>query len=145
MDKTIRLVVGAVIAFVFLGLYGWVLIDAIFQARGRGDGPNGEAWWLLQTIGALVSAVVAAELAVTKRGEAPAGRAFGFTAPGEAPTDPAKWTALAYLVVWLVLGLLAVILGMIEYRVEVPKLIDFAKTWVGLALGAAYAYFGIDP
>ncbi|MEA3036752.1 MAG: hypothetical protein QOH04_2524, partial [Sphingomonadales bacterium] len=23
--------------------------------------------------------------------------------------------------------------------------IDFAKTWVGLAIAAAYAYFGIQP
>ena len=146
-DKTIRLIVSGLLAYAFLGLYAFVLVKAIGYAHIK-DPPadaalSDEAWWLLQSIGALVSAVVAAELAVTNRGEAPAGRALGFTGAGEEPTTGARIATLAYLAVWLGLGLLAVVFGMVECKTRVPALIDFAKAWVGLALGAAYAYLGV--
>ena len=50
-----------------------------------------------------------------------------------------------YLVVWLVVGVVAVVVGVIVFPKVNQTLYDLGMTWVGLAVAAVYAYFGIKP
>lgn len=144
-----RLVVGAIIAALFLGLFGYVLIQAILYAQGLAPkGPSDEAYYIMNIVGGLVSAVVVAELAITATSDAPAGQLFA-PRTAVAATDAAaagpRRLAILYVFVWLALGVAALVFGLMEYKVKVPPLIEFAKTWLGFAIAAAYAYFGLQP
>lgn len=147
-EEKVRLLVGALVSGVLLLLYAYVLGDAIAYAWGWKDGlraghqlPTEGAFWILQTIGSLVSALVTAQLAVAPRPGDP-GKAELFLLGGA----EGKWAtiiALAYLAVWLLLGFAAVIAGLVHYEHSVPELAAFAKAWIGVAVAAAYAYLGI--
>ena len=53
--------------------------------------------------------------------------------------------SIAYLVIWLVTGLLALVIGGMLYPEVNQSLNDLGTTWLGLAVASAYAYFGIKP
>ncbi|MET1110901.1 MAG: hypothetical protein ABWX67_05160 [Allosphingosinicella sp.] len=146
-QSSTRLIVGAFIASLFLAVYGYVLIHAILYAQKLADtAPSGDAYYVMNIIGGLVSAVVVAELAVTATGNAPAGRTF---APADANSQAPgpRRLAIAYVIVWVALGVAALLFGLMDRASdrEVPQLVEFAKTWLGLAIAAAYAYFGVNP
>lgn len=92
-DK-LRLFVGAIISLVLLGFYAYTLLQAIGYAASlpprpgpAGPPPTDNAYWVLQMIGALVSALVAAELALTARGGPPAGRILALADSSDPPLD----------------------------------------------------------
>jgi hypothetical protein len=142
-NATVRLITGAVISGALLALYALVLVEAIQFARGASGRPPTEgAYWILQTIGGLVSALVTAQLALAPRpGDGGGARLFvlGGVPAGKAATA----IALLYLAVWLALGFAAVVFGLVRYQQLVPPLADFAREWIGLALAASFAFFGI--
>jgi len=141
-NERVRLIVGAAIAGTLLGLYGFVLVEAILYAKGvMQRPPTDNAFWVMHAIGGLVSALVAAQLAVTPLTNQ---RARLFVLGGAQADTPATIIALVYLGVWLVLGFAAVIFGLVNASHDVPQLADFAKAWIGLAVAAAYAFFGMS-
>jgi hypothetical protein len=142
-DTGTRLFVGGILSGALLALYGYVLVLAILYAiDARKTEPTAGAYWILHAIGGLVSALVAAQLAVAGG----TGKASNLFVLGNVPAEGGAATlALIYLGVWLILGLAAVVCGLVQYKREVPPLADFAKAWIGLALAAAYAYFGVRP
>lgn len=97
----------------------------------------------LALVGGLVSALVIAELAATKPGEAPAGRALSDNA-----TDRSKFilkvVTTIYVVAWMLAGLVAFFVGLYHPK-ELPPLTTLGQSWLGLAVASAYAYFGIKP
>src|SRR5262249_4790479 len=99
----------------------------------------------MSLIGGLVSALVIAELAVTKPGEAPIARAIG----GESAGPTLNWTltlvTMIYLGVWGIAGLAADVVGTMWERAEPQPPTDLGQSWLGLAVAAAYSYFGISP
>jgi hypothetical protein len=99
----------------------------------------------MSLIGGLVSALVIAELAVTKPGEAPVARAIG----GASADTKLSWTltivTMIYLVVWVLAGLAAYVVGTMWYPGKLQPLTDLGQSWLGLAVAAAYSYFGISP
>lgn len=97
----------------------------------------------LNTVGALVSALVIAELAVTKAGDAPVARALDTTATSSTASTVLKAVTAAYLLVWLGLGLTAFVAGALWYPDSLKPLTDFGQAWLGVAIAAVYAYFGI--
>jgi len=98
----------------------------------------------LETIGALVSAVVISELSVTKPKDSPGTRLAdaGGNTPGQ--KTAVKALASVYILVWLISGLALVVLGWAQHP-TVPQIVSAAKEWLGFAIAAAYAYFGINP
>ncbi|MEA3036753.1 MAG: hypothetical protein QOH04_2525, partial [Sphingomonadales bacterium] len=117
-QSTIRLIVGAIIAALFLGLFGYVLIQAIPYAQGISPkGPSDNAFYIMNIAGGLVSAVVVAELAMTATGRAPAGLTFSAPpAVGTAGNAAAgsQLLAIIYVFVWLALGVAALLLGLMD-------------------------------
>ncbi|MFL6285302.1 MAG: hypothetical protein ACJ74Q_19345 [Pyrinomonadaceae bacterium] len=98
---------------------------------------------ILNLVGGLVSALVIAQLAVTDP-KAP---------PGASLVDPQNTSDLmkttvtivstVYVAVWVACGLAALVVGYLRYPNVVPQLTASAKSWLGLAVAAAYSYLGL--
>lgn len=148
-----RIAIGAVLAVILLGLYVYSVSFAIlvvncvstpgctsYPLSGFTDGMV----QALTLVGGLVSALVVAELAVTKPGEAPMTRALEPTA-SVTTQQTVKWVTIVYLIVWVATGLSAYVVGQMLHPKVLQPLTDLGQSWLGLAVAAGYAYFGIKP
>ncbi len=97
----------------------------------------------LAVIGGLVSALVVAVLAITVPGEAPVKRMLAPQTSRNA-VRAVSIVASVYVLIWIGVGLTAFIVGLYHPN-EVPELTTFGQAWLGLAISAAYAYFGLRP
>lgn len=150
MKTPIGAIFGAAIAIILLALYGYgtlFLINTVLACAGKDpcQAPANTTGvvYVVTTVGGLVSALVVAQLAVTEPGKSPSIGTF-------VPTTRQAITAtnvvvLAYLVIWIAIGLAALVIGVMRYPDVNSTLADQGRTWLGLAVSAAYAYFGIKP
>ena len=154
---------GSLIAVILLGLYVYAVVTAIFIVNCNATGGCAEPEKLftigfanvMTIVGSLVSALVIAELAATKPGETPGARMLPGTpsvttssTDGSTSDEPGplnKAVIILYFVVWLFTGLAAFVVGWMQYPGVIQPLTDLGQAWLGLAVAAAYAYFGIDP
>ena len=97
----------------------------------------------LLTIGSLVSGVIIAELAITRPNGTPGGRFLAASA-SRSTVQALRVVVYAYLAVWLICGLAAFLVSLTQGEVHKP-LEDTGNAWLGLAIAAGYAFFGIDP
>jgi hypothetical protein len=144
-----RAVFGGVIAVVLLGLYVYSVWYACAAAACIGTG--GCAGYepqltpgitlILTLVGGLLSALVVAELAVSTPGSVPTGKLV--VGPPGAQERAAQIITVLYLAAWAVCGVAMIVVGLMRYADAVPALTEGAKAWLGVAVGAAYAYFGI--
>lgn len=143
---------GGAIAAILLGIYlhlirvGYLVVKCAttpgctsHPATYFNDG-MGQA---LSIVGGLVSALVIAELAATRPGDAPVARALADNASGRARFI-LKAVTVIYVVAWLLAGLAAFFIGLYHPK-ELPPLTNLGQAWLGLAVASAYAYFGIKP
>ena len=136
---------GGLIAVILLGIYIHLIKVAIkivycVAESGCPDFNEGMSQ-ALSVIGGLVSALVIAELAVAQPGEPLAKR----TLSGGASSRTIQITAVVaacYVLVWIGAGLTAFMVGL-YHPDKVPALTTLGQAWLGLAVSAAYAYFGI--
>lgn len=143
-----KTVFGGAIAIILLGLYVYLVTGAITavyctpqpDCLARFTDPMAAA---LALIGGLVSALVIAELAITKPGEPPLARTVGANS-SKARISTLTVLTFGYLGVWTLIGLVAFIVGLNHPSVLQP-LTDLGNSWLGLAVAAGYAYFGISP
>lgn len=150
VKKTFAVVFGGMIAFILLVLYAATVGYMIWEVVGSGrtdpvkalEFPGGLVF-VVTTIGGLVSALVIAKLAITTPGENPGIMRIAVRADG---TQSGSVTGLAvgYLAVWLIVGLGALVVGVMLYPEVNQTLRDIGTTWLGLAVASGYAYFGID-
>ncbi|MCC6972062.1 MAG: hypothetical protein IT434_17760 [Phycisphaerales bacterium] len=147
-----KTVFGGAIAIVLLGVYvhllrvAYLIIDceAITACTTHKVSDFNEVMaQTLNVISGLVSALVIAELAVTKPGEAPVTRVLSDSA-SRLSRSILNAVTVAYVLVWLVSGLAAFLKGMYHPSV-LPPLTSVGQAWLGLAVASAYAYFGIKP
>ena len=147
-----KAIFGGVIAAVLLGIYvhlirvAYLIVDCASQPGCTSKTPgdfNDVMAQTLTVIGGLVSALVIAELAVTKPGEAPVSRVLAANATPMSKSV-LKAVTILYVLVWLIAGLVAFMKGMYHPKV-LPPLTSVGQSWLGLAVAAAYAYFGIKP
>jgi hypothetical protein len=96
----------------------------------------------LSMIGGLVSALVIAELAITQPGQLPAVGAIRRDG-GPAPPTLLKAISVVYILVWIAAGFWAFIQG-VYHPTILPVLTNLGQAWLGLAVAAAYAYFGLQ-
>lgn len=141
-----KVIFGAVIALILLGLYTYSVYIAANLALAGGGAPLTSGVILcLTTIGGLISALVIAELAVTKSNEP-----FGISNFGSAQAvkgSDAKVVgsiSAIYVGSWILLGLAAFVIGVMLYPGRVEALTTIGQAWLGLAVAAAYAYFGLN-
>jgi len=147
-----KAIFGGTIAVILLGIYvhllrvAYLIVDCATQTTCSDRIPadfNDVMAQTLTVIGGLVSALVIAELAITKPGEAPAARMLAQTASPLSKTILQAVT-IVYILVWLIAGLAAFMQGMYHPQV-LPALTSVGQSWLGLAVAAAYAYFGLQP
>jgi len=148
-----KAIFSAIVALVLLGIYVSLVIYGIRVAGCISDAAcnifDGSSFTdrmasSLALIGGLVSALVIAELAVTKPGEAPAARLF-VEESYQASKNLMRIVTGLYLIVWLLAGLLAFVFGYLMTEPDVlPALSDLGQVWLGIAVGAGYAYFGLN-
>jgi hypothetical protein len=148
-----KAIFGGVIAIILLGLYVYTIIVALFVANCLSQGEVCQSFtaesftsgmaMTMATVGGLVSALVIAELAVTKPGETPAARVLDAD-PSAASKSILQITTTTYLLVWTLFGLLAFIVGFLLHPNILQPLTDVGQSWLGLAVAAAYAYLGIN-
>ena len=139
---------GSVIACVLLALYVYLVGVAVWAVVCEPSAAcrsafNEEMGSALSLLGGLVAAPVIAELAVTVPNEVPGQRILGLTEGARAPSW-LKILVSVYFVLWLVTGLTALVVGW-RYPQEAGALTTLGKTWLGLAVAAGYAYFGVTP
>lgn len=98
--------------------------------------------FVLTLIGSLVSALVVAVLAIT-----PPSKPIGFALLNNDEPGPQKIVtvvATIYVVVWFICGV-ALVIAYIKFENAVPAVASGAKSWLGLAVAAAYSYLGLTP
>ena len=147
-DTTARDIVGAVIAYVLLFLYafsvGYMILQVITCGRTAGCGPpqfGKSLLYIVTTVGGLVSALVVARLAVAS----PGGEIRIANASTESPNVFSNIIAWGYVTVWFIVGLGALIVGDLLFPDVSQTVADLGTAWLGLAVAATYAYFGIEP
>jgi hypothetical protein len=151
MQNKFAVIFGGAIAGTLLILYAFALTYmSVLVYRGGHVRPDkaiefsSGLIYVATMIGGLVSALVIAKLAITKPGKNPGVMRVAANAEGE-PNEWVTRLAVAYLVIWLVAGLLALIVGTMLYPKVNQTLNDLGTTWLGLAVASGYAYFGIKP
>jgi predicted metal-binding membrane protein len=153
-----RAAFGALIAVILLGIFVYAIANAVSTASciatncGQSDTssftPGKEL--ALSVIGGLLAALVTAELAVTRPGQQPMARTLGITKEsfggrGGQIASIIKIVTALYLLAWTATGLWAFVVGVLQHYKALQPLTDFGQTWLGLAITAVYAYFGIKP
>ena len=142
-----KTLVLSIIAFVLLALYVVLIVTAIVVSFCTEqptclDGFIKVMSSSLATIGGLVSALVVAELAMTKPKTAPTALSLG-AAPTTTQKPLVKIVALVYLSVWVLTGLSALLVSWFKPDTLQP-LTDIGQSWLGVAIAAIYAFFGIN-
>ncbi len=146
-----QLLFGGILAVMMLVLYGYSIYEAIELAKQCGDIPNctkklpENISLVFNLVGGLISATVIAVLGSTKRGDFPAQKSFeknleGFVA------KVAGFMPSVFILFWIICGAAILFCGWFPFDNEpVPALSAQAKAWIGIAIGAVYAYMGITP
>jgi hypothetical protein len=141
---------GGAVAVILLALYTSLVVYSVLIVLGLHGLSSTDFTPGMQssltTIGGLVAALVIAELAVTPPGSSPGVRLF--RAAGNQPWAPsglAKLISWVYLLIWVVTGVSALIVGDWLHADTLPALTDLGKSWFGLAVAAGYSYLGVQP
>jgi hypothetical protein len=150
----VRLLFGGLIAVILLGLYEYTVYEAVMVVtcvtksgctQFKPDDFTPGFGHAMNLIGGLVSALVIAELAITQPGQSPVARAVGGAAAGPGLQWTLTIVTSAYLLVWVGTGLTAYVVGTMWWPGKLQPLTDLGQGWLGLAVAAAYSYFGISP
>ena len=148
-----KALIGGLVAVVLLGIYVYAVRMGVevancvaitgctkLTAESFTDGMANA----MSLIGGLVSALVIAELAITQPGGQPVGRTLS-NDPAALSSRFIKYTTFIYLLVWVAVGLWVYVVGVMQHPKVVQPLTDLGQAWLGLAVAAVYAYFGITP
>lgn len=143
---------GGLISVILLGIYVHLIYVAVDVANCVGTAGcnayvaayfNDGMSQALSVIGGLISALVIAELALAKPGDAPGTRVLDSGASTGAVRTVAVVSVL-FVLVWIGAGLTAFLVGL-YHPTALPVLTTHGQAWLGLAVSAAYAYFGLSP
>ncbi len=159
MNNSFGAFFGGLLAIVLLAIFSISTWYMIFSVIGHCKPPAGVANFVcsrpgaelfsegfrnvVTTVGGLVSALVIAQLSVTEPGATP--RVGHFVPTTETGQFRTNLIIVGYLLVWLATGVAALVVGVMLYPQVSSTVSDIGSTWLGLAVSAAYAYFGIRP
>ena len=148
MNLKIREIIGCLISVALLVIYAVVLWDILDLVKEWKTGDpeviiSGGQLLIVNGVGGLVSAVVIMTLGITKKGYAPTATVVKLS------KDLGKIimavVTIGYVLVWLILAGFVIYHGVIESPEASTTINELGKTWIGLVIGAGYAYFGINP
>jgi len=151
MNNQFGAVFGSVLAVALLLLYAisaWAMILTMMSACPGAECNSdladnyGEGFrYVLTTVGGLVSALVIARLSISAPGKMPSFQALENVS--QRVKTASNTVAALYLLVWAATGLAALVVGVMLYPEIIPTVSDLGTVWLGLAVAAGYAYFGL--
>jgi hypothetical protein len=148
MNVKVREIAGSIVSLGALVLYAITLLDIINRVKGWSAGQSpiliDDGKKLIVTgLGGLISAVVIATLGVSEPGKAPIGTVRKLS------KDYGQLTfsviTILYIAAWVFLGGYVAYVGVIKYPGASSTLYDLGISWLGILIGALYAYFGLNP
>ena len=156
----VKLKYGGLVAVIVVLIYLATSLYLIYSALSAQDETiTSELESVYTTVGALLSATVVAILAITPPGEHPVSQLRGETwsdldwsfGKGNKPKIKPetkqrvrKFVLDLYLSIWVILGALALIVGVMIRPGVVPVLTSAGNAWLGIAIASIYAYLGIS-
>jgi hypothetical protein len=102
---------------------------------------NSDTIWAINIIGGLISAVVIGNLAMAERGETPDIQVLEMIKAYGAGLM--RNIVLAYIAIWFLIGAAAFYVGVVRCPDVFEPLNTMGKSWLGILVGALYAWFGI--
>ncbi len=146
MNPKAKEILLGVIACLLLLIYFLTLGSMILSVLNRDTGtgnyvPGVNAVWVVNLLGGLVAGVVIGNLALADRGSTPLTQVRMLAQDyGKRLMQAIVW---AYIGVWLLIGLGSFYVGVIRCPDVSVTLNEIGKSWLGILVGAAYAWFGI--
>jgi hypothetical protein len=119
------------------------LIWAVLRWNPEGGSyiPGINAVWVINLLGGLVSGVVISYLALADGGSTPMSQVKVLAHDyGRRLMQGIVWI---YIIVWLLIGFSSFYVGVIRCPDVSVTLNEIGKSWLGILVGAAYAWFGI--
>jgi hypothetical protein len=95
-------------------------------------------------VGGIISAFAIGILTVTEPNKLPTNALTGPELSGF-QLKAAKGISVAFVLIWLLGGAVAVIVGLLLHNGTIPPLTEMAKAWIGTAIAAVGAYWGYQP
>ena len=145
---------GALISVVLLGIYVYLVNYGLLIIECETNLPcdepkttqfNQNMQAALAQIGGLISALIVAELGVTKPGEYPLARLVTFgNEINPIWSRVLKVVVVVYIAAWLYYGAKVFVVASLWNPDILPPLTDLGQAWLGIAVGAGYAYLGIN-
>lgn len=131
---------------ILLGIYAYLVWIAVRVVTGwvPFESFTPQMASTMSLIHGLVAALVVAELAITAPGEPPGSRIIAAN-PTPGAKRIVKPVILAYLFIWTGAGFAAFFWGFLRHSGTLSALTDLGQSWIGIAIAAGYAYFGIQP
>src|SRR5262249_42110526 len=142
------------LAVVVMLLYGYTVYFAVRVALCANDSTCttykatdfGDNWQgLMNGTGGLVSATVFAKFGAKPPAQLPQQENFGITTLTPNAENSLKVVVVVYGVGWFLIGLVALVVGVLTAYQKVPALTNLGQAWFGLAIASLYAYLGIKP
>lgn len=139
-------VLKAIASGILLALYAITLFWMIYQVITSEEPEHrvefhGRITFIVNNVGGLLSAIVIARLAITRRGDNPVIVRRGDS--GDV-SRPGTCIAVAYSIVWILAGLASLIIGEMLYPEANKTISDIGAAWLGISVAAGYSYFGLN-
>ena len=135
-------VIACLLLLIYFLTLGSMILSVLKWDPGSGNYiPGVNAVWVVNLLGGLVAGVVIGNLALAERGSTPLSQVKILSRDyGKRLMQTIVWT---YIIAWLVIGLASFYVGVMRRPDVSVTLNEVGKSWLGILVGAAYAWFGI--
>jgi hypothetical protein len=135
-------IIACMLLMIWMITLGSLIIAILKWDPGTGNYvPGVNAVWVINLLGGLVSGVVIGNLALADSGSTPLSQVKVLAQDyGRKLLQVVVWT---YIIVWLLIGFSSFYVGVIRCPDVSVTLNEIGKSWLGILVGAAYAWFGI--
>jgi hypothetical protein len=146
MNHKAKEILLGIIACLLLVIYfitlGNIILTVLRWDPAAGDYiPGANLVWIINIIGGLVAGVVIGNLALADSGSTPLSQVKVLSEDyGKKLMQAIVWI---YIIVWLLIGCSSFYVGVIRCPDVSVTLNEIGKSWLGILIGAAYAWFGI--
>jgi uncharacterized membrane protein len=141
--EIIKGLIAVILLIIYFLVLGFMILEVYKWDSARGELVfNNNMIWTANVVGGLVAAVIVANLAISKPGETPLSQVKVMSQEyGKSFMSTIIWI---YIIIWLIVGLGAFFVGVIQRPEVSENLNEIGKSWLGILLGSTYAWFGID-
>ncbi len=135
-------VIACLLLLIYFFTLGNIILSVLKWDSEAGNYiPGVNLVWVVNLLGGLVAGVVIGNMALADRGSTPLSQVKVLSEDyGKRLMQTIVWI---YIVVWLLIGSGAFYVGVIMRPDISVTLNEIGKSWLGILVGAAYAWFGI--